>query len=274
MQLGFNFTLGPTFDVVQRLISEEKIDYCELLIDNFLHVPPEDLAAAIDCPIGFHIMFSKFLENDLDTLTSMAERLRTFIDVLQPVYVSDHVARFTHEGRQLYHLAELDYAREYDAICERVIWWQTQLGQRLYLENYPSILDSGRDAPAFFQRIVKDTGAGVLFDASNAVCGHHNCGVPLKDWEPVMAETPHFHVGGYNYSILEPKLVLDTHDGPLAEDTLAFLESYRHVFDKPGATMTYERDENIEYDSIAADLTALRQVFEQVEGGVNECSAA
>ena len=181
MQIGLNFTLGNTLDLVQRLIREGEVDYCELLIDNFLHVPPHELAGAFDCPIGFHIMFSKFLESDPEYLESMAARLRTYIDVLKPMYVSDHVARFNHNGRQLYHLAELDYRSEYDAVRQRVERWQEKLGQRLYLENYPSIMDSGCDAPGFFERITQETGGGMFFDASNAVCAHHNCGLaPVK----------------------------------------------------------------------------------------------
>jgi methanobactin biosynthesis cassette protein MbnB len=261
MLIGLNFTLGNTLDMVQRLVSEGEIDYCELLIDNFLQVPPRELAEAFDCPVGLHIMFSKFLESDPGYLESMAARLRDYIDILKPMYVSDHVARFNHNGRQLYHLAELDYQSEYDAVRQRVEWWQERLGQRLYLENYPSIMDSGCDAPEFFERIMRDTGAGILFDASNAICALHNCGLALDSWENIIDSTPHFHVAGYNYSILEPKVVLDTHDGELAPDTLAFLERYKDRFDKPGATMTYERDDNIEYDAIVADLRKIRAVF-------------
>lgn len=217
--------------------------------------------AQFDCPVGFHIMFSKFLESDTDYLESMAMRIGRYVDLMQPIYLSDHVARFNHNGRQLYHLAELDYRNEYDAVRQRVEWWQEKLGQRLYLENYPSIMDSGCDAPEFFERIMQESGAGVLFDASNAVCAHHNCGLALERWEKIIDATPHFHVAGYNYSILEPKVVLDTHDGELAADTLAFLNRYKKSFDKSGATMTYERDDNIEYDAIVADLRRLRAVF-------------
>lgn len=263
MQIGFNFTLGSTLDLVRRLRAERKIDYCELLIDNFLHVPPEELAAAFDCPVGFHIMFSKFLESEPKFLESMASRLRTYIEVMQPLYVSDHIARFTYNGRQLYHLAEPEYRRDYETMRLRVEWWQERLGRRIYLENYPSIMDNGLDAPWFFEQIVQDTGVGVLFDVSNAICAKHNCGIETAVWGPVIDATPHFHVAGYNASILSPAITLDTHDRPLAADTLAFLEDYRDRFDKPGATITYERDDNIEYESIVRDLDTLRALFNE-----------
>lgn len=271
MRIGFNFTLGDTLPLVRSLLAAGRIDYVELLIDNFLAVPEEDLAAAFAVPVGFHIMFSKFVEGDDAALDSLGRRLRRLIDVMNPLYVSDHVARFTHGGRQLYHLAEIDYAADYGRVRERVDGWQQRLGRRLFLENYPSILDGGHDAPAFFERLCRDTGCGVLFDASNAVCAFQNCGVPLEAWDGIIEESRHFHTAGYNLSILQPHLVLDTHDRALSETTMAFLESRRERFDTPGATMTYERDDRFDEADIAADLDRLRALFDRraaaVEGG-------
>jgi methanobactin biosynthesis cassette protein MbnB len=274
MRIGFNFTLGETHEMVRRMIDEKHIDYCEFLIDNFLHVPPADLAKSFDCPVGFHIMLSRFVESDSEFLDDMAKRLRVYIDALRPIYVSDHVARFVHHGRRLFHLGEIDYKSEYDRVRSRVERWQDLLGQRLYLENYPSIMDGGWDAPEFFERLTRDTGAGVLFDASNAVCAFRNCGAPLELWDGVISESRHFHVASYNFSIIDPHIVIDTHDGNLAEDTIEFLQRRRPAFEKPSATMTYERDVNIDYDSIVADLRKLRKIFCRAEEESHESRIA
>jgi len=61
--------------------------------------------------------------------------------------------------------------------------------------------------------------------------------------------------------MIEPFISLDTHADSLSPETVAFLENFRSVFDKPGATMTYERDQEIEYDDIVADLKLLRGLF-------------
>ena len=258
MQIGFNFTVGDTLSLTQRLIQEKKIDYCELLIDNFLHVPPQELKQAFPCPISFHIMLSKFLENDVVALSDMADRLQEYIEVLQPLYISDHIACFSHRGRQLYHLAESDYQNDYAHILQRVQWWQTELGQRLYLENYPSLLPGGHEAPGFFEKLIGGSGAGILFDISNAICAARNCGLPTKNWQTLIASTQHFHVGGYAPSILAPHLTLDTHDTTLADDTLNFIVQQRVLLNQPNNTITYERDGNFSYDQISADLAALR----------------
>jgi uncharacterized protein len=261
MQIGFNFTLGSTLPLFRQLISERRIDFVEILIDNFLQVDPKELAAAFDCPVALHIMFSKFLEKDLDFLEDLARRLRTYIDALKPVYVSDHLVRFSHNGRNLFHLVELDYASEYYAVRERVEWWQDKLGQRLYLENYPSIMDGGREAPGFLERLTSETGAGVLFDVSNAVVANLNCGLPLESWRNIISATEHFHVAGYNTSFIEPHIIVDLHDSEFSRETITFLESCRQHCEKPGATITYERDTNIEHESISVDLDNLRRIF-------------
>ncbi|BBU60479.1 hypothetical protein MSC49_04140 [Methylosinus sp. C49] len=265
MQIGFNFTLNATLDMVQRMIKTRQIDYCELLIDNFLHVPPKELETTLDCPIAFHIMFSKFLESDDEVLGKLAKRIRILIDALNPIYVSDHLLRFTHEGRCFYNLGEIDYETQFDAVRQRVEKWQDLLGRRLYLENFPSIMEGGWDAPAFYRRLSKETGAGVLFDASNAVCAKHNCGAPLDLWNDIIETTQHFHVAGYAQSFSAPHVIVDAHDREMAPDTIEFLSSMRSSFDKPGATITYERDINIDYDSIAVDLQRLREIFPRTQ---------
>jgi methanobactin biosynthesis cassette protein MbnB len=261
MRLGFNFTLGSTYDMVKRLIAEGHIDYCEYLVDNFFCVDPDELAKAFDCPIGLHVMYSRFLEADRPTLVDFAARLRDCIDATNAIYVSDHILRFTHEGRAFFHLGEVDYSGEYEFVRDKVLEWQEIVGHRIHFENYPSIMDGGLDAPAFFERLTKETGAGVLFDASNAVCANLNCGTPFEAWRNVIAAAHHFHVAGYRNSIVEPFIALDTHANSLSPETLAFLRDFRSVFDKPGATMTYERDQEIEFEDIVADLKLLRNLF-------------
>jgi uncharacterized protein len=274
MRIGFNFTLGDTYEMVQRMIAEGHIDYCEMLIDNFFCVPPAELATAFSCPVGFHIMFSRFLENDRDTLRDFARRLRPYIDALDPIYVSDHCAYFSHRGRRLFHIGEFDYARDYDMARERCAFWQNELGTKLLIENYPSIMDGGREQPEFFEKLERDVGTGVLFDASNAVCAVHNCGAPLERWDRIVANNRHFHVAGYRLSMIEPYLRMDTHAEELSPETLEFLISRKDLFDKEGATLTYERDGEIEYDSIVADLTRLRAIFPKQEAIAREPALA
>jgi methanobactin biosynthesis cassette protein MbnB len=261
VQIGFNFTLTDTVGTVRRLIADKHIAFCELLIDNFLHVPPHEFATAFDCPIAFHIMHSRFLESDPAFLVDLASRLRPYIDALDPIYISDHVARFSHRGRELFHLGEIDYRSDYAHVCERVSLWQKLLGRRIHLENYPSIMDGAFDAAEFFTKLGKDTGSGVLFDVSNAVCAHRNSGVSLELWDPVIAGVSHFHVAGYSLSVSKPEITLDTHDTMLAADTFDFLATISAAFDTSDRTLIYECDADLPYHSIVEDLARLHAIF-------------
>lgn len=274
MRLGFNFTLPDTYEMVQQLIAEGHIDYCELLIDNFFCVPPAEMAKAFSCPVGFHIMFSRFFEADKDTLRDFARRLRAYVDALNPMYVSDHCAYFSHQGRKLFHIGEFDYTRDYDLARERAEFWQNELGTKLLIENYPSIMSGGHEGPEFFEKLARDVGTGVLFDASNAVCAALNTGLPLEKWDRIVANNRHFHVAGYRLSMIEPYMRMDTHAEAMSAETLEYLTSRRDLFDKEGATMTYERDGEIEYDAIVADLTRLRAVFPKQEAKARESALA
>lgn len=263
MQIGFNFTLGETAPMVRRLIAGGRIDYVELLIDNFLAIPATEIARAFDAPVGLHIMFSKFIERPDDDLQDLASRLRAIIRETRPLYVSDHIARFTHQGRHLLHLAEIDYAADFAHVAGRVARWQDMLGCQIAFENYPSIMDGGTDAPDFFQRLTAQTGCAVLFDVSNAVCAHHNCGLSMDAWASVIRDARQFHVAGYDRSVGQPPIILDTHDRALADDTRAALTICRHLATAPDATITYERDDDLDEERITDDLDLLRMIVSQ-----------
>jgi uncharacterized protein (UPF0276 family) len=161
----------------------------------------------------------------------------------------------------LFFLGEFDYSRDYEIARERTEFWQNEIGTQLLIENYPSIVDGGLEQPEFFEKLSQDVGSGVLFDASNAVCANLNTRLPLERWDRVIASNRHFHVAGYRNSMLEPYVKIDTHDVELSPETLKFLASRKDLFDKEGATMTYERDGEIHYEAIVSDLTRLRAIF-------------
>ena len=132
---------------------------------------------------------------------------------------------------------------------------------QLLIENYPSIVDGCEHAPAFYLRLAKETGCGCLFDFSNALCAQKNTGVPLSAWEAVMARSRHFHVAAYNQAYLAEHVTVDSHDGRMADDILEGLAQWRSLMDGPGHSITYERDEHIEEESIRADLRRLRALY-------------
>lgn len=197
MRIGVNVTSPTNFPIAVALVRAGHAQFLDLLVDNFLHVPGGALRAALD---------------------ELAAQLRALIRAVEPLYVSDHLARFTHGGRRLPMLAERDAERDY----------------------------------------VADTGCGVLFDFCNAVVAELNTGYPAQRWLPVVRDMPHFHIAGYRRTEGEPALIIDSHDSPSAEDTLAFLRAFaRERGGLAGLTLVVERDANIDFAPWAADKAVL-----------------
>jgi uncharacterized protein (UPF0276 family) len=254
MQVGVNFTAPHAYPVVTQLLATGAASFCELLIDNFLHLAPDTIAADLaGVPLAFHIMNARFLEQEP---LEMAARLRELIGALGPMYVSDHLARYTFEGRLLPVMLELDYPRVADAVARAVERWQALLGVRLLVENYPSTLPGGELQPAFYEALVRRTGCGVLFDVSNAVVAQENGRAMADDWLPLASRMDHFHVAGFSYLGTTPEIVVDSHDTALAPQTLAFLGRLKAARGTHGMTLVVERDANIEAEAWRRDLVA------------------
>jgi hypothetical protein len=260
MKIGINWSSPRRLPVVRALLANGRASFCEILIDNFLHCGAEDIASLFPgTPISFHIMNSQFIQRDVKELSLLGATLRGLIRNLNPLYVSDHLALFSCEGRRLPMPMEVDYARDFALARERVGLWQELLGVPLLIENYPSILDEGRAQPDFLGALAKETGAGVLFDLSNAVVANKNCGVPLAAWSDIIRRAHHFHAAGYTLSDTKPPIVRDSHDAALSPDTLIFLRGALELMRDPEtSSIVVERDGNIEEESWSRDLEAVR----------------
>lgn len=261
MQLGVNWTDHKGLPVVASLVKNGQAQVFEILIDNFLHFSIEQFQEVVgNTPVAFHIMSSQFLEAPRDELRSMAKRLRELIKELRPLYVSDHLAKFSHRSRQLPRILEWDYSPSgLNQAVSRLNDWQEALGCQVLVENFPSVFETGRDQPEFMTRLLEKTGAGILFDISNAVVAEKNCALKIESWESLFEKKTalHFHAGGYRTTDSAPQIFLDTHDEELSSETLAQISKY-FLPHKSGATLVVERDFNIEYGSWQRDLAKVR----------------
>ncbi|MGV8934295.1 MAG: DUF692 family multinuclear iron-containing protein [Gallionellaceae bacterium] len=263
MLIGVNLTSPKGLPVIQKLLSHGVVDFCEILIDNFLHVSPESIQEALGgAPIAFHIMWSRFLEKKPEELKLIGKYLRKWIQELHPLYVSDHLAQFTNNGRRLPLLAELNYQTAYAHTKARICDWQEILEHSIAFENFPSTLDYEAKQVEFYDRLLADTGCEILFDVSNALVGERNCGVSPLLWMPLVNNVSWFHAGGFRMSDTTPSLAIDTHDAPLADATLEFI---KHVMKRREnsikGTLVIERDANIEYASWKDEILMVRNFY-------------
>lgn len=264
MKIGFNITDSVSYKTALQLADTGSIDFCEILIDNFMHLNPDLLLEKFSgLGIGFHIMKSEFIEKDYEQLKEYSSIVREFAAVLKPLYISDHLARFNIHTKVLPITAEIDYKSEYTKVVSRVQQWQEMLGSRILLENFPSRAGgTSLEQVDFFDRLMSETGSGLLFDLSNAVAADLNGGATLAKWTALKTRCEHFHVAGFRTMGKEKseQWILDSHDGPIAEETLIFANSFFKDF--TGKSIVIERDANLDIDSISKDIKSFKKSLE------------
>ena len=103
----------------------------------------------------------------------------SFFECINPIYVSDHIARFSIDNLTLPILKEYDY-KEIEIAIKKISHWQDMLGSNVFLENFPSLTSEGYGQPDFFKSIIDDTNCGLLFDISNAFVACKNTALSIS----------------------------------------------------------------------------------------------
>ena len=262
LSYGINLTTPRHFSTIYELIQSKEVDFCEIMIDNFLHLEPHQIRDELgDIPVSFHIMNSKFIEVDTEGLITLARRIREFISETKPFYVSDHLARFLCDGRYLPRIAELDYSAMERQILDRTMLWQELLGTRLLLENHPSLSSGKRDQADFCKYLLATTSCGMLFDISNAVVADLNRAESRHTWSELASISEHFHIAGYDSTKTEPVLYIDTHDSSVNRETLQYANQIWKHKGKSGGTLVIERDQNLTKEAWNLDKANLEKTL-------------
>ncbi len=257
MRIGVNWISPTSLRIIQALIREGWVSCCEMMVDNFAHLPTDKIKAALlDVPIVLHIVASRFLEKSPSELQTLAMHLKPWIRELQPQYVSDHLVQFTNaSGQWLPMITELHYDRDRAHIYQRVNEWQALLDTKLYFENHASLTVAGQDQAVFFADLMRESSCGLLFDFSNAYIAERNQVCAFKTWESLLKQTDYFHVGGFRVDKTS-QLLLDTHDQPIAEDVLSLIKEY--LPDKNNPLLIIECDARASYDNWCVDINRVR----------------
>lgn len=258
MQIGVNWTYPQTFSIIEKLIQNKLIDFCELSLDNFIHLPPSKILTLLrDLPVSLHILSSRFLERSKEELKEIAKPIKTWINEIKPIYVSDHLAQFTMaDGRFLPLFKEIDYQSNYNSIKNRVLHWQELLGQSILFENFPSNHSHGNSQPEFFEKLLQETDAGLLFDFSNAYIAELNSICHFQSWSSLIKNVKHCHVSGYRFLGMPP-IAMDTHDTAISENVL---EKIKLFSTKNNKTIVMELDSNIEFEFWKNEIYKIKNI--------------
>jgi uncharacterized protein len=155
------------------------------------------------------------------------QRLRAFVDRIDPVMVSGHLAWSTNDGMYLNDLLPLPYDEEaLRTVASHLDEVQEVLGRPYVIENpssYVAFSTSTMTEVEFLNEIVHRTGCQLLCDVSNVYLSAHNMGYdpyPFIDDLPASA-IRELHLGGFTSEEDEASpgatLLVDTHASTIAQ---------------------------------------------------------
>ncbi len=160
-------------------------------------------------------------------------RLKTVCDRYQPGLVSEHLAWSTHTVGYLNDLLPVPYTHDVlQRVCVHIDQIQNSLGRQILLENPSTYLQfeaSEMDEVTFITEVSKRSGCGLLLDVNNVYVSATNHGYCASDYLmrfPVAA-VQELHLAGFGEDVDDggARLLIDSHDAPIAQAVWALLET-------------------------------------------------
>jgi uncharacterized protein (UPF0276 family) len=183
-------------------------------------------------PVSLHgVSLSLAGTDPLDAAALAA--LAALVRRIEPELVSEHLAWSRFGGRYLPDLLPFPRSRSaLEHVCARVDAVQSALGLAIALENpshYGHLDGHEFDERGFLHELVRRTGCRLLLDLNNVHVSANNLGfdaVAYVDAFPGDAVVE-IHVAGHRPDArLGPRLLVDTHDAPVAEPVWALLARF------------------------------------------------
>lgn len=182
--------------------------------------------------------------------------LRTLIDRVQPVLVSEHLSFSVVDGIYINDLLPLPYTEEaLDAVTANVAHTQDKLGRKILIENPSSYLTFTHSVIPeweFLETLTQRTGCGLLLDVNNVYVSALNNGFDAQDYlEAIPAATVgEIHLAGHLVDGAgDDRVLIDTH-GDIVCDAVwrLYSETVKRIGPRPTL---------IEWDTDIPDLDVL-----------------
>ena len=188
-------------------------------------------------------------------------RLRSLADMVEPLFISDHLSWSRFERFNSHDLLPLPYTQEaLGVVCANIQHAQDTLGRSMLIENPSSYVSFPGDMTEweFLDAICSRTGCGLLLDVNNIYVSASNHGF---DAETYLSGVPasrvgQIHLAGHSQG---RKLLIDTHDKPVPDPVWSLFAS---ALDRVGPVATMiERDGDIPpLSDLLAELEVARNI--------------
>lgn len=225
------------------------VDFVEVISENFM-IPggrPRRILHQVRAryPVALHgVSLSVGSAHGLDA--GYLARLRSLVDEIEPLFVSDHLSWSRTPGFNAHDLLPLPYTAEaLDIVCANLAHAQERLGRPMLVENPSSYLDFAQSDMTeweFLEQVCARTGCGLLLDLNNIYVSAINHGFdPLAYLAGLpLDRVRQIHLAGHSQG---ETLLIDTHDQPVPPSVWSL---FAQVIDRLGpVAVMIERDDNI-----------------------------
>jgi len=260
------FGLGLRKEHYEAVLAERPaVDWFEILTENYLVEGGKPLyyldRIRAEYPMVMHgVSLSIGGTHPLDF--QYLGLLKSLIDRVRPLWVSDHLCWTGVGGINLHDLLPLPYTEEaLSHVVSRVRQVQDFLERRILLENvssYMSYPESQMSEWTFLTEVAKRADCLILLDINNIYVSARNHGFDPSEYLLAMPSDKvwQFHLAGHTE---HGQWVIDTHDHPIRNEVWdLYREAARHF--GPVATMI-ERDDRIPpLDALLQELDQARRI--------------
>jgi uncharacterized protein len=173
------------------------------------------------------------------------ERLRSLADMIEPLFISDHLSWSRFERFNSHDLLPLPYTREaLEVVCGNIHRAQDILGRTMLIENPSSYVSLPGEMAEweFLEAICARTGCGLLLDVNNIYVSARNHGFDTQAYLSGIpaARVRQIHLAGHSQG---RELLIDTHDRPVPDPVWSL---YAAALERVGPVATMiERDDGI-----------------------------
>jgi uncharacterized protein (UPF0276 family) len=260
-----DFGLGLRTDHYEEIVANPgKVSWFEALSENYMVSGGSPLywldRIRRDYQMALHgVSMSIGSIDPLDT--QYLDDLKTLIDRVQPMWVSDHLCFTGLRGMNMHDLLPLPYTEEaLDHVAERVKRVQDHLGRRLVLENVSSYVNYAASELTeweFIAALAERADCEILLDVNNVYVSAFNHEFDARAFLYAMptARVRQFHLAGH---LNKGTHIIDTHDHPIISGVWDLYAEAVRLF--PGVPTMIERDADIPpYAELLAELDIARR---------------
>lgn len=252
--LGTGVGLRPNFFGEFKNRHPESVNWVEVVSENFMRWEKGNLArwpvdslehVRRELPVAMHGV-SMSLGSAEPTSPIYLKFLKEIVDIIQPIYVSDHLCWTGTSEANLHDLLPLPYTVEVaQHVADKIKRAQDYLGRRMMIENLSSYVEfksSEMSEWEFISEVSNRADCGILFDINNVYVSSVNHKFDPKTY---LDNVPHHRIGQIHLAghTADDGFMIDTHDEDVCPEVW---ELYQYFVSNYGARSTMiERDGNI-----------------------------